>query len=260
MNKGERNELLIKIQLVYFRDHGITDYTCFSSINSVGFAGKEYKSLPKDFDPSSLKTISDKDLSILAKDLNIQKASTYSKSDIYINGKGYSLKSLETAPPAIVNHTARPGFEFACANINININTLDVLVSNYWSLRLQNKIKEDVKNTNPLSPFKDAKKPLEPILKYFLFDGTGQKLSEYPADFILDYYDPLDPGRWSILEKDIVIFTIWKRLIFSIRSTKGMPSNYPNNKDKKNNPSVAIWTKFFQNKYRGALHIRVGKE
>jgi hypothetical protein len=260
MNSGERDELLLKLMLIWLRDNDDeVNLGPFDNIETVGFADEEYDALPSGFDIHSLNNYTDTNLSNLTASLGIRKASAYEKSDVYINGEGYSVKSFSAAPPALVNHTARPGFEFACSHSGVNIEDLDVLVERYWELRIAGQIREDVRNSDPACPFRDERETLTPLLIYFLFVGSGSRVSPFPAEYVLDYNDPLDVTTWRVIGKASAIAEIWDRLIFSIRSTKGMPTNYPNNRNTENNESIALWTKFFQDRHRGALHIRASR-
>lgn len=259
MNIGEKNELLLKITLVSMRDRIMPNNGPIAVINSVGFANKEYGQLPSGLTIGGILLSSDSELECLASLSGISKAPSRSKSDVNINGEGYSVKSFASAPPALVNHTARPGFEVACKHVGANIADLDKLVENYWQLRTAGRIREDIKNTDSLSPFSNAKGILGPLLNYFLFLGTGSGLADHSAQFILDYENPVYPATWRVLTPDKALDELWDKLIFSLRSKKGMPSNYPNNRDKSANNSTRIWTRYFQNEYRGALHIRATK-
>lgn len=251
MNRGERNELLFKLNLVRLLDND--NVGPFESIKSVGFADIKYKRI------SELKDINnctDIELTEIAKNSNISKAPAMAKSDVYINNEGYSLKFVKAANPALVNHTARPGFEYACRHMNIDIKDLDNIVNNYWQLRLEGVISEDVKNSDKKSPFRSQKEILEPLLYYFLFLGTGSRLSNYPAEYLLDFADPFEPNTWKILSKHDAVDKIWGNLVFSLRS-KNMPRNYPNIKDINKKESISKWTKEIKGSYKGALHIRV---
>ena len=254
MNSGERDELLIKLYLVSMRDHGLN----FNGmpIRSVGFADLEYESIPNDIS-NNFSVLSDIQLSNLSNKLGITKAGVFDKSDVYINGEGYSLKSFSAAPPALVNHTARPGLETACNYAGVNIQHLDALVDQYWDLRLKGIITEDIRNSDVNSPFRNAKHILKPVLEYFLFIGSGRGPSNYPAKYILDYVQPNNPQTWNILTPDKAVDKIWDKLIFSLRAKKGMPSNYDKNTYcKPNAASIGRWTQYHSGDYRGALHIR----
>lgn len=191
----------------------------------------------------------------------ITKAPVSSKRDITINGKGFSLKSSRAAPPAIVNHTTREKWLKVCDRRQITIDLLDGMVSEYWKLRMEGRIGEDIHTTSSLCPFgctKEHQLYLKKLVDYFLFDGTGSALSNYPADYILEFNDPLNPNTWRILDRDTAFFAEWPKMVFSIRSKKGMPSNYPNI-----NPAqkalMEPWVRFIDGDYRGALHIRAKK-
>ena len=256
MNSGEKNELLLKLYLVHMRDIGIS-HKSIGIVNKVGFPPVKYGRLPADFDIKTIVSMNDQKLKILSSSLGISKSPAKSKSDVYINGEGYSVKSLASAPPAIVNHTARPGFETACRQTGVDIADLDELVDKYWELRRSGKIKEDVGSMHARSPFGNGRDILEPLLRYFLFIGTGSGPSEHRADYILDYTDPICSETWRVLSASDVIDEIWDKLVFSLRSKKGMPGGYPKNLDRSKNGSIARWTQYIQNEYRGALHIRV---
>jgi hypothetical protein len=255
MNNGERNELIIKLRLIQLRDKNskIKINSKLTKINSVGFLN-EYKKLPGQIDFDKIIKYSDNQLEKIAIQYGIGKAPAKSKSDVFVNGIGISLKSIENAPPAIVNHTPRTGFETACNICGSDITLLDEIISEYWSLRKRGKIKEDIHNTDLNSPFKNNKEILKPILNYFLFDGSGKGLSNHRASLILDYNSPINHNSWETYNRDNAVDMIWTKLVFSLRS-KGMPKRYPNIENIKS-VSIKKWTNFFQDKYKGALHIR----
>ena len=258
MNIGERDELIFKFVMIALRDsHG---KLFGENVNSVGFGNREYRALPPNFNLNQLNSMSDDQLNIIAAQHGISKAATGDKSDIYINGKGISLKSLRAAPAALVNHTARPGFEFACNNSGANIAFLDEAVDNYWKLRINGTISEDTRTTDRNCPFIPYKAQLKPVIEYFLFKGTGSKLSNHPACGIIEFTDPLNPYTYTWLSPDDAFESVWPKLIFSLRAKKGMPTNYDLNTYRgKGAQSIARWVKFTSGDYRGALHIRCSK-
>lgn len=190
----------------------------------------------------------------------IMKAPTVAKRDVMVNGKGYSLKSTRAAPPAIVNHSTREKWIRVCERVGAQIDTLDEMVSEYWELRTHSKIGEDVPSSNYRCPFGNTEKRrqyLKALINYFLFDGTGSKDSSYPADYILEFDYPLAVETWKILDRDSAFDSMWPKMIFSIRAKKGMPTNYPRMWDVKKKALIDPWVRFINEKYRGALHIRV---
>jgi len=255
MNNGERNELIIKLKLIEIRDtkSKIIFDSNLIEIHSVGFI-KEYSELNEPFNFNDIENLSDSNLKTFANKFGIDKAPGRSKSDVYINGIGVSLKSLENAPPAIINHTTRIGFENACSYCNIDIKLLDEIIEDYWYLRKYNFIKEDIHNNDINSPFKDKLNILKPILNYFLFDGSGVGLSKHRADLLLDYKSAKNIEEWQTYNRENAVDQIWNKLVFSLRS-KGMPDNYPLI-DSIKLDSIKKWTVFYQNKFRGALHVR----
>lgn len=259
MNEGERDELLATMTLLYLRSQGrgFADIGC---VERVGNRTRIYRDWdPQLGSPRRLRALPDEVLAAAAKSLGISKAGAGQKADVFINGVGYSLKSHRCAPPAIVNHTARPGWEFASLHSRTSIARLDMAVDAYWVLRQRSTIREDVANDDPNSPFAPLMDELTPMLTFFLFRGTGTRLSTAPASKVLDVADPTDPLSWEVLSPESIIPRIWRRLVFSMRSKKGMPVNYPNMRqaDAAKKSSVERWTRYWQAEYRGALHVRV---
>lgn len=252
MNDGERTELRVKLRLIELRDakQSIKLKGKIIPVNSVSFKGVEFSSIPSNVD---IRTLSDYQLEQLSLRVHGGKAGIYDKADVYINGVGYSIKSLAAAPPALVNHTARPGWERVCNSMKIDISELDDIIAEYWSQRIAGKIKEDVHNDDK-SPFFKHKEYLVPILNYFLFTGTGARDSQSPADYILDIRDPFDEATWTSHGKEYLEEN-WENLVFSLRSSKGM-GNYPYIADCAKNTSMSKWTKLFQGGHKGALHVR----
>ena len=112
--------------------------------------------------------------------------------------------------------------------MKLDIQTLDTCITEYHWLRQNNRIGEDILNSNPLSPFQKFKDYFTPILKYFLFSGSGRGLSAYPADNVLlvlqsSIYKPLyNPQNWYwFSNSQPFIDEIWDFLIFSMRD-KGL--------------------------------------
>ena len=252
MNTGELNELKVKLKLVELRDkkQSIVLKGKTIDIKSVSFNKREFASLPVG---TILAKLSDHQVEVLANKIGASKASTLDKADVYVNGKGYSIKSLATAPPALVNHTNRYGWVRICNQLGISISELDSIIEQYWVKRKAGIIKEDVPNTS-ISPFYAHKDYLVPILNYFLFKGTGSKDSKSPADYILDIVDPYDPKTWT-LHGEEYLEENWDNIFFCVRAKKGMDP-YPNIKDKDKKECISKWTEYFQGEYRGALHVR----
>jgi hypothetical protein len=259
-NTGERDELIAILNLIDLKDKGII----FNGeiIQQIRNGSVECKSLPRDVNIQELQNLSDSELNKLANASGVTKAPSGAKSDVEINGVGYSIKSNRSAPPAIVNHTARPGFFNVCSKVNSNVELLDNIIDEYWELRMSKKIGEDVKNTDEQSPFRDHKEYFRPILNYFLFTGSGSGDSSFPSDFIIQFDNPLNPNEWHIYDKSNALDLFWERLVFSLRSKKGMPTGYPDQMTPRmltQKSSIARWTNFIDGDYRGALHIRSSK-
>jgi hypothetical protein len=257
MNLGERDELLAVIRLIQMKEAG-KSLPILGRVKSVGFKGREYGSPPWLYDSGKPNLmLSEMELCAAASAMGFQKAGRNDKADVYVNGFGLSLKSVRSAPPSLVNHTARPGWVRICQQIGIAIEPLDKMIDHYWNLRQTGQIREDIANSDRTSPFRDNKEYLTPILSYFLFKGTGSRDSVSPADYLLDMTDPTRESTWRIYSPEGIVDLLWPRLVFSVRSRKGMPPNYPNMRDRAKQASTARWTKLHQGEYRGALHVRV---
>jgi hypothetical protein len=257
MNQGERDELIVQLKLIDLRQQSY-DVKGIGEIKSIKLR-TEYNNLPSGFVLNDLLSFNDLELIKFSACCGISKAGTGLKADTIINGEPISLKSNKSAPPALVNHTTRPGFEFAAINSGGNIKVLDDLINEYWELRINKKIGEDIHNDNPLSPFRTKKVELKPILNYFLFDGTGGGFSKLPANRILGFTNPLDVSTWRFYDKNDAVDLYWDKLVFSLRAKKGMPGGYPNNLTKKMSllkSSIDLWTNHIDGDHRGALHIR----
>jgi hypothetical protein len=189
----------------------------------------------------------------------IEKAPTQAKRDVIINGKSYSLKSSRAAPSALVNHTTREKWLRIADKIGVSIDPLDQMINNYWKLRLEHKIGEDVSTNTPFCPFGTNENEinyLKKFLHYFLFDGSGATDSKFPADYILVFDDPNNVFTWKIYDRTNAADLFWGHLVFSVRANKGMPPSYPNvSPDLKR--LIDPWVRFCDGDYRGSLHIRL---
>lgn len=249
-NIGEYDEMRAKLHLIELRDAGKTVVIGGKNvvICTVQNDGVECASLPAG---TVLSRLSDLQVEKLAIKVGAFKAPAGSKADVYVNGLGISVKSHRGANPAFLNHTHRAGFLKVCQRVGVSINELDQIIRDYWVKRKAGIIGEDVKNSDPNSPFKNHLAYLKPIMNYFLFTGTAQKDSPYPADYILDFTDPLREAGWKF-SKDEYLDDNWNHITFSVRS-KGMPVSYPNGK---NATDILPWVEFAEGQYKGSLHGR----
>ena len=258
-NRGEIDEMIIKIFLVEAREKKlylpIVDKP--ELITSVGMRHNktnqiyEFSNLPFYGDWSSMPV---EELLAISQYSKIQKASQFHKADVIVNNIGISLKSQRGASPSIINTTMRSKIKKVMDSLHQPMKNLDLMINNYWSLRLARKIGEDISNSDPNSPFlkleeEDGKKILEPLLTYFSFDGTGSRLSKSPADYILEFDNPVDVTTWTCYSRDNYICSVFLRLVFSVRN-HNMPS--PNAED-------LPWVKEIDGNKKGQLNVRVAK-
>ncbi|MBQ8493508.1 MAG: hypothetical protein IJ464_04430 [Alistipes sp.] len=250
-NIGEYDEMRAKLRLIELRDAGKSIIIGGSEVvvQTVKNNGVECSSLPTG---TILSTMSDSQIESMAKLVGAFKSPAGSKADVYVNGLGISVKSHRGANPAFLNHTHRAGFLKVCERVGVRINKLDEIIRDYWVKRKAGIIGEDIKNSDPNSPFKNHLAYLKPIMNYFLFKGTAQKDSPHPADYILDFINPLQESSWKF-SRDEYLDDNWDHIIFSVRS-KGIPDSYP---DGKNAIDIQPWVQVAEDKYKGSLHGRV---
>lgn len=250
-NTGEQNEVLLKAFLVknYFLKSNLTGAPSnLQKITELNFGPN--MPIPT-WDPKYDKWLADRDFNKLKS--IFKKAKSTFKADVGINGINYSVKNSLGAMPAVINHTNRAGFQKVLQRLNnYPIRSLDIIIQNYWELRKNGAITEDVRNSHAKSPFYNEKEYFKPILEYFLFKGTGRGDSDFPADCLLVFNDPYDPSTYKIYSTDNAVDELWDKLIFSVRS-KGMPKKYePENK----HIELAPWVMLADELYKGSLHIR----
>lgn len=252
LNQGEINEILLKAFLAKCFSLGITLTNAPAGLNRItGLSFDPSGSCPT-WKTEYENALQDKDYKKLM--LVFSKAKPSFKADVKINGVTYSLKYTHGANPAIVNHTSRKGFGSVCKRLDIPIKQLDKLVDDYWDLRINHIISEDVSNSNPNSPFALHKNYLKPIIEYFTFTGTGRGNSDFPADKVLSFDDPFNPSTYKIYDTADAVDGMWDKLVFSLRS-KTIPQDlYLFGKYKELIP----WIRTFNGKQKGALHIRSG--
>lgn len=262
MNNGERAELKFKATLGIYNQSLIKLKNNINSIQiskievPVGGGLRLINPYTQKITAQDINNFSDSNLEDFCRSNGILKSGPFSKSDIFINGKGYSLKYTSAMPPALINHTRRSGWEFAANVKGVNLIGLDSLIADYWKKRASGLIGEDVANSDLNSPFKNHFSILLPFLEYFIFEGTGSRLSMHPASEVIEFSDPCIYSTWDILDKNNLIKNIWPRLVFSMRSGKGMPADI-NSVGSAEKASILIWARQMQGSLKGALHVRI---
>ena len=131
MYVGEISEFCFKAYMLRQRDENRED-TVFGKISELSddanLADLEWK-------PSLNQSLDDNDWKTLRDELAVGKSNPSAKMDISINKTRYSMKDVGGSPPAIVNHTARPGYENVCNDVGVSIKELDIIIAEYWNLR-----------------------------------------------------------------------------------------------------------------------------
>lgn len=174
------------------------------------------------------------------------------KADVIVTTKTtiyqISIKSFNGRPPAVLNHTHRGAWAFQ-SHLSHHLKELDKLITRLISIRKENG-KEDnaVSNLNLDIPMSVM---LMSVVKYFMFEGTGSKLSKVPANTILEYSDNMKViCCFTNSQKLLYVAKILNKLIISLRN-KGMPKNI-------NEVHEAwIYDDPKSGKKKGSLHIRL---
>ncbi len=247
-NKGEKDEVLIMIDLFHFNQTKNFD----SLINIFG-----------DEASNGIYFI-DMNTNMEITDINdLSKAKSSSKADcmIKMNKTGYvysiSIKSKDGANPAILNHTPRVAKVFQTNGVLYAFsNHLDCILAEYIQKRMSGTIGEDAK----ISDLECLKTPwlkngFVHILEYFIFNGTGKGDSSHKANSIITYENKEINFKKCVSteEKNQYINSIYEDLILSLRD-KGMPKEMTDYckpwvfNDIQLDGSV---------KYKGSLHIRM---
>lgn len=258
-NCGEIGECILKAQLLCLQNQHIR--TAFGYIQKLE---NEPDQLIKNKKLTLFKlyTFTKAELISCFVESNILKSKNTSKADIFINNQGVSIKilGLPEGEQTIINHTHRQNFLRVLQDLKLDIQTLDICISEYHYLRQNNKIGEDILNSNPLSPFQKYKSYFTPILKYFLLDGSGRGLSGLPAETILLAKQIATPQNWYCFpHSQQFIDKIWDFLVFSIRD-KGLSYEKRNRESqKKMDPWVHQYRskKTQKMKKKGCLHVRI---
>lgn len=256
-NQGERDEYLLKLFLIECRKKklSVPIGNTTQIVNSVGGKNHEYG------EPGywlKWDELCAEDLIYVCNSVKANKAGRFAKADVFINGIGISVKSERGAAPSLINHTTRDKILRVMKSIDKPMLPLDQIVDQYWNLRLQGVIKEDIKNSDVNSPFADMVEcfpVLKPLLNYFAFDGTGSKDSTEPAEFILSIQSPNDTNTWTYYSKNDFVDSVWNKLIFSMRS-KETPQELDENNEK--HQLMLPWVKEADGKLKGALSVRIG--
>lgn len=219
LNSGDIEESLIKAQLLCLQNQQIrTPFGYIQKLENEPDQLIQNKKLTL----YKLHTFTKAELIECFVKSNILKSKANSKADVFINNQGVSIKTLEQGYPTVINHTHRQNFLRVLEYLKLDIQILDTCITEYHFLRQNQKIGEDVLNSNPLSPFHKFKSYFQPILTYFLFEGSGRGISDLRAENILVVKQIFMPQYWYwFSNSQQFIDKVWDFLVFLIRD-KGL--------------------------------------
>ena len=244
----------------------LRDASTRSGIDSVKYKGEELKSDER-LSSMMLADCSVEEVKDMARSIGYERPKNVpgnaSKIDIMVNGINCCLRCMTHTDRALVNHSSRRKFEAVCQYLNLPVEPLDTMVRDYWIARQLKTFNEDCYYYTTLNPFLDYKDYLRKILSFMAFKTLDYKKAGTPhfvvesVDQIIDFEDPCDENTWRRYTPDNYFDEIWQYLCFSMRDTKGMPSDSkllrPENAD------ILSWARCVEGRYKGALHIRIKK-
>ena len=191
------------------------------------------------------------------------------KCDIVINDKRYAVRCMNYTDRALVNHSTRPKYEKVCQWLGLSIADLDLAVTKYIERRKLGVFNEDCFYQSTLNPFIAHREYLKKLLTAMAFNSFNYN-KEYnevgfvkdSVDYILDFINPLEPTLWMEYSRENYFDAIWTSLCFSLRDSKGMPSD--EELFKPGNESILVWNYPYCDesgiiRNKAALHIRVKK-
>ena len=234
MEPFERGKLLLKLMLVLARDRRAMQ----GRIQTAGFV-REYGELPPDLGVATLGRLGDGEIAALADSVGIRPAPAGAKCDILMNGMGYRIESLAAHPPVIVRDVEPDGLAEACRLAGVPADRLDGRLEACRRLREERARQAapehdpgadpaagtldagEFRIADPASPLKDDKEWLAPLLEYFWFTGSERGKSHFPADYLLDYDDPLNMNTWRTFDKRHAIESVWERLAIRVAAAGG---------------------------------------
>jgi len=251
-NKGEKGEDLAIGEC--FMNKNNIDW-CVATFGEAGEEGIEV------IDPKTNKPIATKE--------DIQKASSLYKADIKLQllktGEylAPSIKAINCAPPAVLNHTHRAAKAFQ-NELQVILPYLDEVLSYYKERRMIGACNEDVKLLDLLKNFhgqhgQEVRDAWVKTLVYFSFEGTGSKCSRCPANSMMmwdgsdvSFIDCRTQEQKENYIKDLLDQDLYK---ISLRN-KAMPQTITE--------TMLPWVYEDASedviKYKGALHIRLLKK
>lgn len=244
MNAGEIDELKAVLTLIYCRDNNV------NGVRNVGLE-HEYRSHNKTIE--ELKVMDDRAIISLSSACGVVKAKASYKADVRINGEGYSLKSHRKALPALLNHTHRAGIIKVCNRINLDISVLDSLIGQYWDNRINRVHGEDVKYTD--SVFAQGHASMVQLLEYFLFVGTANGISPFPAVALYSFNDPFNFSSWQRKSRSSAASEMIRGSTISLRN-KGMMGSYSDSSTSTAHTEMRPWVRNVDGSDKGSLHIR----
>jgi hypothetical protein len=228
----ERGKLLLKLMLVLARDRRAMQ----GRIQTTGYV-KEYGELPPDLGVITLGRLGDAEIAALAESVGIRPAPAGAKCDIFMNGMGYRIESLAAHPPVIVDDVEPDGLAAACRHAGVPADRLKERLASCrrFAERLSRHAAQsdgaaaggaegtgtdaeagEFRIADPASPLKDDREWLAPLLEYFWFTGSERGRSNFPADYLLDYDDPLNMNTWRTFDKRYAVESVWDRLAIRI--------------------------------------------
>lgn len=255
---------IVILRLVQLRD------TPDSKISSVRtHSGVELKRM--NISQIDLTKLNNDEAENICRSLGYVKAPRGAKCDVIVNGKRYGIRSLNYNTAALVNHSTRPKYQKVCRKIGLSIDEFDSIIDNYIDRRKRGVFGEDISYSTQANPFIPHKEYLKSVLTFMAFHSFDYRretdddrfITDY-IDGIIDFSDPADNNTWVTYSPINYFDSIWTSLCFSLRDSKGMPSDDKLAEPTAENESILRWNYPYKDetgriRNKAALHIRVKK-
>lgn len=245
LNNGEKEEIKCIKQMTV--NKCINNFKFFNELFGASLESTDIVTIVNANDDNPITTLD-----------SVKKAGSTCKHDITvkIDEKVFhiSIKNVDSASPAIMNHTPRTAKIFTKGEHLFHIlPVLDKIIARYIDKRNSKLIGEDVNVTKIISST-DEESAMISLLIYFVFHGTGSRLSKKSVNCVYEITkgNAIESNKLIICDtaetKRKYIEKLLPNCVMSLRS-KGMP--------KKIKEYNIPWLFTKSGKNKGALHIRV---
>lgn len=223
MTTIEREKLLFKLAMLYYKHNKISVFS--DRVNSLVFYKNTILSLKENINIKNLSKLTDEQLIELADSVGIPKRPIGAKCDIYIDKEWIMLANDRKYSGTLLKFSDRKDLQFPFIASGTVIKYYESAVTDYWNMFQRGEVSTVTRIADDNCPFAPYYKKLKPFIQYFIFCGTTKRFSNYPANKIVYFSDPLDKNTYRMYTPDEVFDLVWPRLAFHIRPKKDFPTD-----------------------------------